>query len=190
MNKRKFWRIFKSYFTFGIRGWFIEISIKTNPYLPKGTIIDIETTGLKPRLDNIVTMGLYKDDRITIFQLVKPQYDRFWNLCHRIAQKQPRPLYAYAAHFERDFLKIPNGWKDLTRYYQTHDDYYDYYSTRRFRLIDITSYPYESQADYDIDGKDVPKKWAEWIFDKNLRSLMEIAYHNYVDLSRERQLIQ
>ena len=185
MNKRIFWRIFKSYFTFGIRNWFIEISIRTNPHLPEGTIIDLETTGLRPRWNHIVTMGLYKDDKIRIFQLVKPEYDRFWNLCHNIAQKQPRPLYAYAAHFERDFLKIPDGWKDLTRYYEVDD----YYPIRNFRLIDVTTYPYNSQADYDIDGKDVPKKWAEWLFDKNLKSLMEISYHCMIDLIRERQLI-
>jgi len=44
--------------------------------------------------------------------------------------------------------------------------------------------------DYDIDGKDVPKKWAEWLFDKKLRSLCEISYHCLVDLNREYQLIK
>lgn len=187
MNKRRFRRIFKSYFALGIRGWFIEIPIKANPYLPKGTIIDLETTGLKPGIDSIVTMGLYRRNRIRIFQLVKPEYNRFWRLCHKIAQEQPRPLYAYVAQFERDFLKIPNGWKDLTRHYQTYDEYY---STRRFRLIEVTKPPYGSPDDQDIDSHEVPKKWAEWLLDRNLESLCEIAYHCMIDLIRERQLIE
>jgi len=188
MNKRQFWRIFNSFFLFGVKGWFVRLKFKANPPLKKGTIIDCETTGLNPELDKILTLGIYRGDRILIYQLVKPKYRGFKKMCRLIVRKQPKPLYAYAARFEQEFLEMSHGWRDLTRYYEV--EYDEWCPIRRFRLIDVTTYPYETTKDFDINGAEVPQKWREWLKHKNPKILSEVAYHNYVDLHREIQLIR
>jgi len=185
MNKRQFWRMFKSFFPSGV--WFVRLKFKTNPYLPIGTIVDIETTGLNPESDRILTLGIYRENKIFIYQLVKPRYRIFERMCRAIVRRLPKPLYAYAASFEQEFLQIPNGWRDLTRYYEV--EYDEWCPIRRFRLVDVTTYPYETTKDFDINGAEVPQKWREWLKHRNLRILAEIPYHCMVDLRREVQLL-
>jgi len=198
--KDDFLKDFRRYFLFASRELFIKIYMKTNPCLEKGCVIDIETTGLNPRKNDyynpqshVITLGIYQGDLIRIYQLAKPDYDRFLEICRRIVDKTPQPRYAYAAHFEQKFLEVKEGWQDLTRYIEPDYewDYYDHppWFSGRLSLKDVTKGPYESREDWDIEGSEVPSTWEKWLKTKDPRVLSEISYHNYIDLLRERQLI-
>jgi len=200
MLKQEFLKEFRKYFLYGSGEWLVKFYQKTNRSLEKGAIIDIETTGLNPSKGNIyipashiVTLGIYQGDLIRIYQLTKPNYVGFLNVCRRIVEKTPKPRYAYVAHFEQSFLGVIDGWHDLTQYY--YDRQYDFYGTddfeavRRQRLVDATRNPCPTREDWDIDGSEVPARWSQWLTGRQIRDLAEISYHCYIDLLRERQLV-
>ena len=188
--KREFFQRFLGYFPYS-RQWFRTLRLRNNP-LVKGTIVDIETTGLNPgRGDyynpqsHIITLGTYSGPTIELRQLMSPKYEAFRDLCVRTVEKKPKPLHAYFAHFEKDFLGIEQGWNDLGQYWPS--DWHDGY--RRVSLIEATRRPYQSREDEDVDGKDVPQLWAAWVKESRIKNLAEIAYHCYIDLLRESQLV-
>jgi len=188
--KSDFFQRFLGYIPYS-RQWYLTIRLRNNP-LVKGTIVDIETTGLNPgRGDyynpqsHIITLGTYSGPTIELRQLFHPKYEAFRDICIRTVEKKPQPLYAYFADFERDFLGIEKGWSDLGEY--IFSDWQDGY--RRVALVEATRSPYQKREDEDVDGKDVPELWAEWIKGSRVRNLAEIAYHCYVDLLRESQLV-
>jgi len=201
MLKQEFLKEFRKYFLWGSGEWFIKFYKKASQSLDKGTIIDIETTGLNPGKGNlyipashIITLGIYQGDLIRIYQLTKRNYVGFLNICRKIVEKTPKPRYAYAAHFEQSFLGVIDGWHDLTQYY--YDRQSDWYGTddfeppyRRQRLADVTRNPSENREDWDIDGSEIPATWEKWLQTRNSLTLAEIPYHCYIDMLRERQLI-
>jgi len=186
MRKVEFYRRFLGYFSFG-EPFSVVLKLGDHPHL-KGTIVDLETTGLDPQSDHIIALGLYYGSRIEVHQLVKPHYDGFRDRCIRLVQGKPRPLYAYFAHFEQDFLGIKDGWVDLGQWgiSEWHDS--DWPHDTRFRLVDVTTNPHED--DHDIDGGEVPTIWRSWLGNKKRRPrwLASIAWHCYTDLLREAQL--
>lgn len=196
MKKATFLEQFRKYFIFSSREWIVKMYMRADPYLNRGSIIDIETTGLNPEpgdyynpQSHTISLGIYSGHLIRIYQLAKPDYERFRILARRIARKTPQPRYAYAAHFEQSFLGIPEGWHDLTRYREPYYNDWENWHNYRYRLADVTQGPYEKPEDLDIDSSDVPQTWENWLRTKDWRQLAEISWHNYCDLLRERQLV-
>jgi len=196
MMKKRFLKEFGKHFLFGSTEFMIKIYKKANPYLEKGCIVDIETTGLNPGkgdyytpASSVVTLGVYQGDLIRIYQLAKPNYIKFLAICRKIIERSPTPRYAYAAHFEQSFLGVFNGWQDLTRYREVEPDGWEPYRNYRYRLVDVTRNPCPTREDWDIDGEEVPARWSQWLTGRQIRDLAEISYHCYIDLLRERQLV-
>jgi len=167
--------------------YFIVINSKAVKPLAKGTIIDIETDGLFPNRNHIITLGILKRNEIRILQLIKPQYTRFQKLCHRIVETQPKPHYAYASHFEQSFLQVTTEWQDLTQYYDI--EYDDECPVRPHRLASLTFHPFPNQP-YDIDGQQVLTEWQQWLKTKKPKHLSEIIYHNTCDILRTQQILE
>lgn len=165
--------------------YFIVYTHPVNPLLQKGTIVDCETTGLDPKIDHILTLGILKRNKAEIYQLVQCRCARFKRLCHYIVARTPTPRYAYASHFEADFLNIKDDWIDLTQYFEVEYDYANPF--RRYRLVDCTSHPFPSEP-YDIDGAQVPNAWQLWLKTKDPNFLTDIVYHSLCDLLRTQQL--
>jgi len=193
--KSAFIQSLRKYFIFPNRKWFITMYLKTTPRLDNGSIIDIETTGLKPGKGNycippshIITLGIYQGDLIRIYQLTKRNYVGFLRVCRKIVEKTPKPRYAYAAHFEQSFLGIIEGWQDLTRYREVEYDEWQPWRSVRYSLMDVTRNPCPSREDWDIEGSEAPATWEKWLKTGKIDLLGEIAYHCYIDLLRERQL--
>jgi len=187
--KLEFIKEVRSYFRFGTPGWMFSMCQKAET-LPQGCIIDIETTGLNPdkgdyyhHQDHILTLGIYRNDRIFLYQLVKPHYDRFRELCQKIVSRTPTPRYAYCAHFEQSFLGVKEGWFDLA--------VYGNFRRHPYPLIDVTKNPCgDDKEERDIEGSAVPICWSGWLHAKSLKHLTEIPFHCLVDLLREAQLVQ
>lgn len=155
--------------------------------LPRGALIDIETTGLNPEADDIITMGILQKDRAVIHQLTKPSYELFKAVCESKAIRTPKPRYVYNARFESTFLNIKEGWHDLRQYAER--DYEDpergpYY---RMRLDQCTFSVFKEP---NIKGADVPHTWQEWLTTQKPETLSQITLHNLADLLRTRQLIE
>jgi len=167
--------------------YFIIINSKAVKPLQKGTIIDVETDGLFPDRNHIITLGILKRNEIRIFQLIKPFYDRFQKLCHQIVEDQPMPHYAYASHFEQSFLQVTTEWQDLTQYYEV--DYDQENPWRTSRLAAITFHPFPNQP-YDIDGQQVLTEWQQWLKTKKPQHLTNIVYHNTCDILRTQQILE
>jgi len=169
--------------------YFILITHKTDKPLKKGSIIDVETTGLDPQQDHIITLGILKGNQARILQLIKPNYTRFQNLCHYTAQEQPKPHHAYASQFEQQFLRTntaTSDWHDLNQYFEVEYDYEN--PLRRCRLADCTTHPFPSEP-YDIDGPQVPQAWQLWLRTKDANFLTDIVWHSLCDLLRTQQLV-
>jgi len=195
--KNAFLENLRKWFVFPHRKWFLALYLNADFPLERGSIIDIETTGLNPRYGypyiprcHVITLGIYQGNLIRIYQLIKPSYIKFLATCRKIIQKTPAPRYAYAAHFEQSFLGVLNGWQDLTQYEEMRSDWWGGEpSFRRFSLVDVTRNPCPKREDWDIDGSEVPATWEKWLKTGKVELLGEIAYHNYIDLLRERQLV-
>lgn len=166
--------------------YFIVYTHPINPPLQKGTIIDIETTGLDPKLDHILTLAILKRNKAEIHQLVQRKCARFKRLCHYIAIRTPKPRYAYNTRFETDFLTVKDDWIDLTQYFEVDYDHGNPF--RRYRLADCTRHPFPGEP-YDIDGTLVANAWELWLKTKDPNFIVDIIYHSLCDLLRTQQLI-
>lgn len=162
--------------------------------LRKGSIIDIETTGLDPNFDNIIAIGILERNIAKVHQLTKPHYVSFKRYCQRKTEGSPKPRYAYAAGFEQDFLNVQHGlladWEDLTQYkerqgYDWNSKDYDTYI--RLHLDQCTLTPFHEP---DILSREVPNYWQAWLNDRKPKNLWSISYHCLCDLLRERQLVK
>jgi len=169
--------------------YFISLTYKLDNSLKKGSIIDCETTGIDCLSDKIITLGIIRKNLLLIYQLLKEDsYWRFLQLCKRIAKKQPTPRYAYAVHFEADFLNLKDDkWLDLTEYFEV--DYDDENPFRRYSLVDVTFHPFPNEP-IDIDGSQIPQEWQQYLKTKNKNHLTNIIFHCACDLHRTKQLIE
>jgi len=182
---------FSTYFMFRPYPEFIPFTIKLpeKHHLAKGSVIDVETTGLNPETDDIITMGILQKDRAVIHQLTTPLYEPFKTYCHNRATRTPLPRYAYNTGFESQFLNIKEGWHDLTQYaerrgYDWNNPDYDPYI--RVHLTDCTCSVFKEP---NITGADVPHTWQEWLNTHKPETLSKITLHCLADLLRTRQLI-
>lgn len=167
--------------------YFISLSCKLDTPLHKGCIIDIETTGLNPASDQIITLGIIKKKLLLIYQLIhEDSYHRFHSLCHRVVKEQPIPRYGYACRFEADFLKIlDDDWQDLTQHFEVDSDP----PYRRYSLASVTRHPFPNEP-IDMGGSQVPVEWTEYLKTKNTIHLANIVYHAVCDLHRTKQLVE
>jgi len=172
---------------FGVH-YFISFRYKLEKPLAQGSVIDLETTGLDPLTDNIITLGIMKKNHLLIYQLLhEDSYSRFSSLCHHVVKEQPTPRYGYACAFEADFLRIKDDkWHDLTQYFTV--DYDDFNPFRRYSLIDVTHHPFPNEP-IDIDGSQIPHEWQQYQKTKKKIHLTNIIHHCICDLHRTQQLI-
>jgi len=182
---------FSTYFMFRPYPEFIRFTVKLPPehHLPKGSMIDVETTGLNPETEDIITMGILQKDRAVVHQLTTPPYEPFKTYCHNKADRTPLPRYSYNTGFESQFLNIKEGWHDLTQYRERHgydwhnSDYDPYY---RVHLDECTFSVFKEP---NMRGADIPHTWQEWLTTHKPETLSRITLHCLADLLRTRQLI-
>jgi len=157
----------------------------------KEYIIDIETTGLDPREDIIICLGIADlyDLTATIYFLDKPEaWKEFQRFCRsRVKEMLSKgKVWAYNCRFEADFLGVPvrvdgYGLKDLmcgTIWLKLRDAAWfiaGLYGLKVNRCIE----------DDDVEGKDVPMLYLkDWCIYKDEKAKYLIIDHNYRDLVR------
>jgi len=86
-----------------------EYSWKLLVRIPKGSLIDLETTGLNPNQDEIVAFGCIKGNYLKVVQRKCRNETYFLTLINQEFRELRQPFYAYNAKFERDFVKTKFG---------------------------------------------------------------------------------
>ena len=74
-------------------------------FLPEGVILDIETTGLDPEKDEIITFGYIRENSVIIFQRAERETNKFYQALKAELKTIPQPIFAYFAEFEKAFLE-------------------------------------------------------------------------------------
>src|SRR2546425_2790623 len=80
--------------------------------LRKGTIIDLETTGLEPAKSAIVCLGCVFGSTLEIHMRGRSaRPDEFYNQLRSVLRSRPQPFYAYNSKFDGSLMKRYLGYK-------------------------------------------------------------------------------
>ncbi len=137
------------------------------PVVLQGSIVDIETTGLSPKIDSVITVGLVHNNVCEIFQRTHEA-----DICQLLDQKLrslPRPIYAFNKRFEESFLGIVVDRELQSRPFESRNE-----------AIQVSGV-----CDPLGSGLRVPGEWWAYAVDRGLYHLNRIIAHNLADLRHE-----
>ena len=158
--------------------------------LVAGTIIDLETTGLYPSRDDIITFGWLTGNEIQVIQRVEASPETFYGCIEEELDRIPSPLYAYNASFERDFLKSKTG-RDL-EFIDVFKPWRNMAERKGLKwpsLDKISPVPYRYMGEKPVKGGDVVVIWKSYLRNRKLGSLSLIVMHNMRDLIQTLSLL-
>ena len=137
------------------------------PALLKGTIVDIETTGVSANRDDLITVGILANGAYRIYQATDGS--DLLSALRPILHELPRPIYAFNKGFEESFLQIAVDRELQLRPYESKYD--------AIRISGI--------SDPLGHGRWVPPEWQEYERDGRDDHLNKIIAHNFADLQHE-----
>jgi len=140
----------------------------TIPGVLKGTIVDLETTGLSPSSCHVITVGVLHGTGYEVFQASAADEVPL-NLGSYILSL-PRPHYAFNKAFEESFLGFEIGNELQTKPYE-----------RKTEVIYVRSF----QDPLGRRGELVPLEWQAYLRDGDKDHLRRIIGHNVFDLLEE-----
>ena len=151
---------------------FIEINIPMNiGFWGNMGIVDIETTGIVPGKNKIVTLGCIHHEYLTIIQRANCTKERFEEVLkdylEMIYRVDVYDLYAYNCSFERNFLTAKQEWKEIMPY--------------RIKKDECVAFAHFGFG----EGKDVPAWWHKFEKTHDLQYLHDIMKHNMNCLLKE-----
>lgn len=90
------------------------VSIEELPVvLKRGSILDLETTGLEPGRSGIVCLGFVCGSKLEIrARLRASTASEFNNMLRSIVKSLPQPIYAYNAKFDGSLIRKHLGYRD------------------------------------------------------------------------------
>jgi len=179
-----------------------------------GTIFDIETTSLETSEGELITIGYFTGNTITIYQ--RDDLDGSGEKELETIKKQltvlPRPYMSYMREFEEKWLGFKldfdlfTKWKDLCEKIKVPGHMFcrtckkwvspteemlcpncgDWlYDTIKWpKASELISLPHSYFFKSDIEGKEIPKIWKRYLETKNKKFLEIIIFHNFNDLIR------
>jgi len=150
----------------------IEREIKGVALPNEVAILDIETTGLKPDICEMVSYGIVVGNRAkVVVRITAEESELLEHLKNDL--NGIKTIYAFYAPFEEEWLsfKLENGlnvkFMDLKR--------------MSGRLKHIVPFDWGDNT----DGEQVPRLWQNWRERLSFGSLSAIIHHNFADLMRE-----
>ncbi len=137
------------------------------PALFTGTIVDVETTGLSPRFDRLITVGILCNGEYEIYQATDGSSlpDVLGSVLHNL----PRPIYAFNKSFEEGFLGIRIDRELQLRPFEGKNE--------AIRISGV--------EDPLGHGSRIPPEWASYLADGGRDHLERIVAHNFADLQSE-----
>lgn len=155
-----------------------------------GTIIDIETTGLEPEYDEIITFGWLVKNVICVIQRFEASLKEFYGIIKEELTILPKPLYAYNAEFERKFLQVKIE-KDL-EIIDVFQPWKERAESRGFKwpkLDEIAPVPYEYLDERQVSAHAVITCWKKYLMTRKPKQLNLIVKHNMRDLRQTLSLL-
>ncbi|MCD6562456.1 MAG: hypothetical protein J7K23_00910 [Thermoproteales archaeon] len=132
-------------------------------------VIDVETTGLDPEEDKMVTFGIYHENRIRIYQLLFGDDLRNYDIIkEELRNLNGKKVYAWYKDFEEKWLNIHGIYELQVRDYEKKDD---------------SVWIEGLQPRYT--GRDVPFLWNSWKKYGDICCILAIVERNYLDLLSE-----
>lgn len=153
--------------------------------LPEGVVLDVETTGLDPKKDEIITFGYIQEDSMTIIQRTEAETSGFYQAIKAELKTIPQPIFAYYAEFEKGFLErfgfkgifvdILDPWKTKA----------NELNIRAPKLDELVPGPEKYMGEKTTTGSDVVQMWSRYLKSGDLDVLKRIIRHNQIDLLQE-----
>lgn len=158
--------------------------------IQKGTLIDIETTGLDPALHEIVAFGYIQGSELRIICRKSEDETHIKNKIKKICDELPEPYYAYNLPFEQSFILKKIGktikGKDLFKLWKEKAE-------KKYikwpKLDELISLPEMYFGEPVTTGERVPMLWKAYLKTKDEAHLKLIIRHNETDLLREMCLL-
>jgi len=153
--------------------------------LPEGVVLDIETTGLDPKRDEIITFGYIREDTEIILQRAERETSRFYQAIKEELKTIPQPIFAYYAEFEKAFLE-KFGFKgifvDILEPWKTKADEL---GIKAPKLDELVPGPEKCMGERRTIGEDIVKMWHRYLDSGDLDVLKSIVRHNQIDILQE-----
>ena len=157
--------------------------------IPRGTLIDIETTGLNSDYDEIVVFGYVQENRLEIICRTSKEEDQFITQLAELVSKLPRPFYAYNLSFEKGFLRAKGMNIEGLDLFQPWKEKAEELGLKWPKLDELFSHAEHYFNEPVISGKDVPRLWERFLHTGDKDYLQQIIRHNEADLLRELYLL-
>lgn len=157
--------------------------------LQEGSILDIETTGMNSKKDEIITLGVIEKSTLTIYQRRKEiDCSTFHRVLKEVINGLSKPLFAYKLQFEHDFIKQQlgvhiNGNDLMEKWGKKADEM----NMKWPKLDELVSHPreYYENTNEKITGKHIPILWRKYLETGDKETLDRIVLHNERDLLKE-----
>jgi len=158
--------------------------------IPKGTLIDIETTGLDPMKHEIITVGSISGTRLSVIQRKVKDKKPFYKEVKSALRRLPRPFYAYNSEFEEGFLKAQLGMrlkmKDLMKPWR---EMANHRAIKWPKLDELVSEPEMYFDTTRVSARDIPSLWDAYLSNRDEKLIELPLRHNRADLLRELYLL-
>ena len=151
----------------------------------EGSVIDIETTGLDPESDEIVTLGFIEANKLQIIQRTSKDQTAFYKELKEVVTNLKAPFYAYNGSFENRFIQAQLGIKkEVVDVFAPWRKMAESQGQKWPKLDDLVSEP-EIYLDMPrITGRDCPILWKNYLQTMDRELLTPIMEHNKSDILR------
>lgn len=157
--------------------------------IPRGTLLDIETTGLDIRCDEIVVFGYIESNHLRIICRTANEEEPFVAQIARLIPELPEPFYAYNFSFEKEFLKAKGINIEGMDLFQPWKEKADKLYLKWPKLDELFSHAEHYFNEPVVSGKDIPLLWQRFLRTGDRDYLQQIIRHNESDLLRELYLL-
>ena len=157
--------------------------------IPQGTLVDIETTGLNSKYDEIVVFGYVQGSRLEIICRTSEKEKPFVAQIAKLVPRLPRPFYAYNLSFEKEFLKAKGMHIEGIDLFRPWKEKAEMLHLKWPKLDELFSHAENYFSEPVISGKDVPLLWEAFLRTGDGDYLQQIVRHNESDLLRELYLL-
>lgn len=157
--------------------------------IPRGTLLDIETTGLNVGFDEIVVFGYIQENRLEIICRTSRDEEPFMAQITKLVPSLPRPFYAYNLSFEKEFLKARGMNIEGIDLFQPWKEKAEELHLKWPKLDELFSHAEHYFNEPVVSGKDIPWLWERFLNTGDEDYLQQIIRHNESDLLRELYLL-